>query len=792
MSQNRKLNTVTTKILMTGLGILAGCLLACCIHLVTVGKICAQNAEETLLGHMQVALEVINNEVEEQKEVTQACADAILYNRDNKGPVSIMWDCMKEYEGYEFYLATPDGVTHYANGIHEADGAYEQLSVIHNYEYTNDFICITQEGHNVKGEHLSYWVGIHQLQLEGYDKPCLLMSRRPNQDIFDDECFSYLSDLGVCSIITKDGVMVTADDNYVREMGLGHDFFHSLEEYSNGSENSEKQINRMQTSLSTATEGTIEIKSNEGRDVFVAYQEIRGTRDRFLTVVYHEDLLFDMIQPVLFRSFLLWVIILVIMLCTIGYVWSQARNAQKNVERLAFVDEVTGGRNLNYFRKKAADIINQNRETPFLIYRFDILNFRYINEAYGHSKADAVLKACVQEFKRIYSDNELCVRINSDHFLALVINSAERKNNYQAYTKAIGECARVNEVRYPIRLRMGIYQVRKDDYDIDIMIDHANAARKSMTGNEKVLEATYSEKIVSNMKKVDAIESQMQSAIINDEFKIYLQPKWDIVNDCLVGAEALVRWIKNDGSMIYPSDFIPLFETNGFIEKLDFHMLEMLCKRLRNLEQDEKYKLVPISINQSRILINNPDYVKNVEKVISRYDIDVKNLEIEITETVFFDEKNKMIEVVKQLKELGLNLAMDDFGSGYSSLNILRDIPFDILKIDREFVSESVASKSSIIIMQKIIEMAKGLKIKVICEGVETKEQIETLRDLGCTMVQGYYYDKPIPMEDFLEKYCRTDAVRKEEKKGISEEVVLEERIETLEEVVPEEKTEEV
>ena len=171
------------------------------------------------------------------------------------------------------------------------------------------------------------------------------MSRRTNQDIFDDECFSYLSDLGVCSIIIKDGVMVTADDNYVREMGLGHYFFDSLKEYSNGSESSEKQINRMQTSLSTATEGTIEIKSDEGRNVFVAYKEIRGTRDRFLTVLYHEDILFDMIQPVLFRSFLLWVIILVIMLCTIGFVWSQARNAQKNVERLAFVDEVTGGRN---------------------------------------------------------------------------------------------------------------------------------------------------------------------------------------------------------------------------------------------------------------------------------------------------------------------------------------------------------------------------------------------------------------------------------------------------------------
>ncbi len=784
MSQNKKFNTVTAKILMTGLVILLGCLLACCIHLLTVGKICEQNAEEALLGHMQVALEVINHDVEEQKEVTQACADAILYDKDNRGVVSIMWNCMKENEGYEFYLATPEGITYYANGLKMEDGAYEQLSVIHNYEYTNDFICITQEGHNVKGEHVSYWVGVQQLQLEGYDKPCLLMSRRENQDLFDDECFSYLSQLGVCCIITKGGVMVTADDNYVREMGLGHEYFNSLKEYSNGSDYSENQIDKMQISLSTATEGTIEIQSDDGRNVFIAYEEIRGTRDRFLTVVFNEDILFDMIQPVLFRSFLLWVIILVIMMVTIGFVWLQAREAQKNVERLAFVDEVTGGRNLNYFRKKAADIINQNRETPFLIYRFDILNFRYINEAYGHARADAVLKACVQEFKRIYSKNELCVRINSDHFLALVINSSEHKANYQAYAKAIGECARVNEVRYPIRLRVGIYQVRKDDYDIDIMIDHANAARKSLTGKEKILEATYSEKIVSNMKKVDAIESQMQSAIINDEFKIYLQPKWDIENDCLIGAEALVRWIKKDGSMIYPSDFIPLFETNGFIEKLDFHMLEMLCKRLRDLEQDKNYRLVPISINQSRILINNPDYVKNVEKVISRYDIDVKNLEIEITETVFFDEKNKMIEVVNQLKELGLNLAMDDFGSGYSSLNILRDIPFDILKIDREFVSESVASKSSIIIMQKIIEMAKGLKIKVICEGVETKEQIDTLRDLGCTMVQGYYYDKPMPMDDFLEKYCRTGAGRKEDE--------AKEKPDVSEEVVPDDKPEEV
>ena len=755
MKPGKQFNAVTAKILTTGLFILLGCLIACAIHMLTVGKIYKENAEADLLGHMDVAIEVINHEVHDQREATQACADALLYRVENEDIATIMWEYMEEYEGYEFYYAAPDGITHFANGVLERDGAYEQISTIHHYEYRNNFICITQEGDNVRGERVSYWVGVCPVQLDGYEETGYLLSRRENQDLFKDECFDYLGDLGTCCIIKKEGTLVTADDSYVREFGLGNNFFDALFEYSNGSGYSKTQINRIRTALPTMVSGTEEFYSDAGRNVFVAYEEIQGTRDRYLMVVYHEDILMDMIQPVLLRNFLLWTIILVIMMSTIGFVWQQGRAAQKTVEHLAFDDVVTGGKNLNFFRKRAPEIINQNRETPFLVYRFDIMNFRYINEAYGHEKADEVLKACVQEFEKVYSKNELCVRINSDHFLALIINDTNAKVNNRNYVNAIGESARSNGVRYPIRLRVGIYQVRKDDYDIDIMIDHANAARKSLNETDKIMEAMYSEKIVSNMKKVDAIESQMQNAIANDEFKIFLQPKWDIVNDCLVGAEALVRWIKKDGSMVYPSDFIPLFESNGFIEKLDFHMLEMLCKRIRELEDEGTYKIVPISVNQSRILINNPDYVKNVEKVISRYDINAEHLEIEITETVFFDEKNKMIEVVKELKKLGLNLAMDDFGSGYSSLNILRDIPFDILKIDRGFVSESVASKSAVVIMQKIIEMAHGLNIKVICEGVETKEQVDILRELGCTRVQGYFYDKPIPMDEFLEKYCK-------------------------------------
>ncbi|MBR4965580.1 MAG: EAL domain-containing protein, partial [Lachnospiraceae bacterium] len=203
--------------------------------------------------------------------------------------------------------------------------------------------------------------------------------------------------------------------------------------------------------------------------------------------------------------------------------------------------------------------------------------------------------------------------------------------------------------------------------------------------------------------------------------------------------------------------FIPIFEKNGFIEKLDLYMFEKLCMQMREFEREGIYNNVRISINQSRILILNPDYAKNIEKMIQRYDVPVENIEIEITETVFLDEKEQVIEIINRLKEFGVILAMDDFGSGYSSLNILKDVPFDVLKIDREFFSETNTSLTSVLILEKIIEMAKAMGISVVCEGVETAEQVDILRDIGCDLVQGYFYGRPMPIEDFYERYCRVE-----------------------------------
>ena len=263
--------------------------------------------------------------------------------------------------------------------------------------------------------------------------------------------------------------------------------------------------------------------------------------------------------------------------------------------------------------------------------------------------------------------------------------------------------------------------------------------------------------MVRDMRKVNKIESSMEQALFNGEFKLFIQPKWDIVENHLYGGEALVRWIRDDGTMVYPSDFIPIFEKNGFIEQLDMFMLESSCQLIRQL-MDAGKPVYPISVNQSRVLLHNPQYLDKVKEVMHRYDIPGHCIELEVTETVLFMDQERMLYIMNSLKAEDIPLSMDDFGSGYSSLNMLKDFPFDVLKIDKEFFSESITSEASILILTKIVEMAHGLGIKVICEGVETKDQIEILRKVGVRYVQGYYYSRPIPGAKFLEQFCELDS----------------------------------
>ena len=584
---------------------------------------------------------------------------------------------------------------------------------------------------------------------------------------FGRENFPELEENGNSCLCDETGKIIEASKGFSERFGLGDNAFELLTDATDKTTSQKNKILQLKRRLSALRSMETSVRAESGKRILIKTEAVEGTDNLYLLVAYREGLVDEETLPALLSAFISTIAIITVLFFIIMLQMMVNYRNNAKMEELAYRDEVTGGWNLNYFKLKSQELIFEHPERSYAIIRFDIANFRYINEAYGHVSADAILKSIATRFDEVSNNSELCARINSDQFLVLMLNNTEFEERIAKFEKLVGDDARDIGVKYPVRFKKGIYMIRREDINLDIMIDHANAARKALKGDEKILESRYSESIINEMKKNDEIVSSMQNALSRGEFKPYLQPKFDIFKNEIVGAEILVRWEKSDGTKVYPSDFIPIFEQNGFIEKLDFYMLECLCERIRKYKDTGKYNIVPVSINQSRILLNNPEYLVNVERIMKRYDTSIDDIQIEITESVFFNDREKMISVIDQLKEMGLILCMDDFGSGYSSLNLLKDVPFDILKIDKDFFSEVDTSKDTMVIMKSIVEMARELGIKVVCEGVETQGQIDMLKSIGCRMVQGYYYSKPIPMAEFMDKYLLKDRndTAKEDKK---------------------------
>lgn len=290
--------------------------------------------------------------------------------------------------------------------------------------------------------------------------------------------------------------------------------------------------------------------------------------------------------------------------------------------------------------------------------------------------------------------------------------------------------------------------MRDVSVSIDEMVEHANAARKTLRSSANNRVAFYDKSVFLQVEKIKHIERNMQDALDKGEFKVYLQPKYNLVSGEVTGAEALVRWIRPDGTMIYPDEFVPVFEKNGFIEQIDYFMLEQICSMIKK-RRELKKKCLPISVNQSRVLLKRQDYTTRIAKILLKYQTPPQLIELELTERLFSGQYNEMFIMMEQLKKVGVRWSIDDFGTGYSSLNLLKDLPVDIVKLDKSFLDETETSEVSRVIVRKIVELTKELKKSIVCEGVETKEQAKYLRDIQCDMAQGYLYAKPMPMKDF-------------------------------------------
>lgn len=297
-------------------------------------------------------------------------------------------------------------------------------------------------------------------------------------------------------------------------------------------------------------------------------------------------------------------------------------------------------------------------------------------------------------------------------------------------------------------LSFGLYRIDDKSLPVSVMCDRANMALWKAKGNFKTPYCEYDEDMRQQVLKEQKIINAMERAIENKEFAIYLQPKYRLEDETIVGAEALVRWNSRDNGFISPGDFIPVFENNGFVYEVDKFIWEETCRYLRKW-LDEGRAVKPVSVNVSRIDLYDPKLVDYLVALRGRYGIPARYLELEITESAYTEDPEQIISMTKHLRDAGFVILMDDFGSGYSSLNMLKDIQIDILKLDMGFLKSSDHSAKGGNILAAIMQMAHSLKMQTIAEGVETKEQVEFLKKIGCQCVQGFYFAKPMKASEF-------------------------------------------
>ena len=415
------------------------------------------------------------------------------------------------------------------------------------------------------------------------------------------------------------------------------------------------------------------------------------------------------------------------------------------VDYLATYDELTGIYNKQAFYTKTKEMLLDNPDKNFDLLRINIERFKVLNDLFGESTGDKLLRYIGKFLKEI--NLPLCVsgRLYADNF---VVCYEAGKGDSRRMINTLQMVADSFAINNRTILSFGLYRIDDKTLPVSVMCDRANMALWKAKGNFKNPYCEYDEKMRQQVLKEQKIINAMERAIQNKEFTLYLQPKYDIEKGTIIGAEALVRWISLENGFISPGDFIPVFENNGFVYEVDKFIWEESCRYLRKW-LDEGREVHPISVNVSRIDLYDPKLVQHLVNLREKYQLPSQYLELEITESAYTEDPEQIITITRQLREAGFVILMDDFGTGYSSLNMLKDIQIDVLKLDMGFLKSSDYSAKGGNILTAILKMAESLKMQTIAEGVETKEQVEFLKSIGCRYVQGFYYSKPLPVGEF-------------------------------------------
>lgn len=432
--------------------------------------------------------------------------------------------------------------------------------------------------------------------------------------------------------------------------------------------------------------------------------------------------------------------------------WSRLEQAAKDFKimemRAAMEhDSLTGLLKRESFYTQTATLLQNNADKEYAIVYFDISYFKSINDLFHVEMGNLVLKNAASYFALITNGVGLAARLEADHFaICMPIEDLHMDAVMQGLDDAMSRIS----IAHSITFYAGVYKVANVYLSVEKMCDMAHMALYTVKGKPVQRYTEYDEKMESRIEEERMVVREMEFALSEKQFKVYLQPIYSVSEDRCVAAEALVRWIHPTRGLIPPDHFIGIFERNGFIQKLDRYVWETVCMLQQNRIMTGK-SLIPISVNVSRINFYNVDFVNELKDLVHKYHVGSDALRFEITETAYMENPQQLLSVMKELQKEGFVFLMDDFGSGYSSLNMLKNVPVDILKLDMGFMRDLDKNDKVEYIIKAVVQMAKNLKMDMVCEGVETASQLEFLKSIGCDKIQGYYFSKPLPVDEFTE-----------------------------------------
>ncbi len=540
-------------------------------------------------------------------------------------------------------------------------------------------------------------------------------------------------------IIDSEGIILANSNN--RENG--YSLFNILGTLK-GEDNLQKQ-EKMKTDIKNNLDG--QIKYNISGKYYYTSYEYLNINDWYLIIITPGSAIAQEYNKSLVITFISSIIVNFGILIIAIYIVMSNKNKRKKLYELAYVDKLTGLGNYNYFIEISKELLKNNDGRYHLII-LDIDKFKTFNKQYGRETGDKLLQQIGKKLKQLVGIDQLITRFSNDIFAILLKeNRLSTKEFHKLLEKINDELsnAYIDGIKYKVLISIGVYNIKKNENDIFHVLDKALMAHESAKGNYNHKYEIFNEHLEEKILKEHYFETKMNEGLEKGEFKVFYQPKVNSQTGKMQQAEALVRW-ELDGKLIPPNEFIPLFERNKFIIKLDTYIFEQVCRDVS--EWKNKYnKLIRVSINISKEHLLEKNFVKEYCNIARKYNLMPEDFELEITESATIDDNVDLVALLNEIKKAGFSIAIDDFGTGYSSLSILQNMPIDVIKIDKSFVNQPRMLEIMMIIANK-------LELKTVIEGVETKEQVIELQNLGIDFLQGYYYSRPVRkvvFEKFIE-----------------------------------------